>query len=257
MQGKPISEWPVSCHSCSSQGIPFAPLQASNSLYLIEDLSQDPTNAAASTAAASAAQLDAWFQTGTAEAAWNTPSPLHAFLSRVVALRRRHSALLVLIDDLHWLNLHATGGELEVYDAIVALQAALAQVDAEAAATAPPAAAPAVVARAAFSLDTSSTASAAPPAAASGTLSSSLLVVTHGDVPVSSTLSLLRRQSSTFIKLSALQTGYTKEISGVLTAQQHHRTTDFWTPMQRSHYKLTDSQVKISAPGHSSSTLQQ
>lgn len=244
------------------QGIPFAPLQASNSLYLIDDLAHDPTAAAAATPdeqqqpPSMQAQLDAWFQTGAAEPASDATSPLHTFLTRLVHLRSRHSALLVLVDDLHWLNLHARDGELEVYDAIVALQAALAQADAARASTAAPAeAAPAATARAAFSLDATGGTTAA--TGASGSLPSGLLLVTHGDVPVTPSLALLRRQASTFIKLSALQTGYTKEISGVLTAQQHHRATDYWTPTQRSHYKLTDSHVKISAPGHSSSTLQQ
>lgn len=204
-------------------------------------------------------QLDAWFQTGCATAAAAAPrgpTPLHSFLARIMHLRNQHSALLVLIDDLQWLNLHASGGELEVYDAIVALQNALARADGAGAPAAGAAVAttPSTTA-AAFSLP--STTAAAVSASAGLALPSGLLVVTHGDVPVSPTQSLLRRRCTTFLRLSALQTGYTKEITGVLTAQQHHRTTDYWTPMQRAHYKLTDSHVTISAPGHSSSTLRQ
>ena len=259
------------------QGIPLAPLQSRGCLYILSDLTvnSSPANLADTAAnltplpahpanfvAPTASQLDEWFQIENnasegSSSSSSTASPLQSFLQHLLDLRRRHSSLLLLVDDLQWLFTHSTR-EMEVLDAVATLQMAFGQADRDAAtaASTPAKATPsASTTAAAFTIDgngssTSSSTSNTP-------LPSGIVLVVHGDLPVSPVLSILRRHSSTFIKLNALQTGYTKEISGVITVQQHHLASDYWTPIQRSHYKLTEANVKISAPGHSSSTLQQ
>jgi hypothetical protein len=237
------------------QGVALPTLQAAGSLYIVEHIAADWAARNASTnllqqqqqpvlqtftpaaSSPSAADLDTWFPNeDMSKSGGNAASALRRFCSQVVQVRARHSSLLLLIDDSQHLALHANGGEMELYDALVALQVQLARMDAA-------------------SEVTEST--AVPPSASTAPLPSSLLLVAHGDVPVSPVLSLLRRRASSFVKLQPLQTGYTKEITGVVSAQQHDIASGVWTTIQRMHYKLSESSVHITVPGHSSSTVHQ
>lgn len=200
------------------------------------------------------AQLDRWFAPANDESS----SPLTSFIKQIRELRLRHSSLLILIDDLHSLTLHANASEMDVLDAIVTIQMELAAADAKSHASSQLSSTPLPSApAAAFTIDLPSAVASVIPTSSSP-LPSSIVLVSHGDVCVTPLVSLLRRHSSTFIRLNPLHTGYTKEISGVMTIQHHDtQAGDYWTPIQRVHYKLHESHVKISLPGHSSSTLQQ
>lgn len=229
------------------QGVQLSNHIAAGSLYMINDLSAPlEAPAAAVSAAAPAASesfdeyLDRCFRTGGAstDAVAAKPSSLQTWVASLLQLRARHSSLCLLVDDLQWLHAHSDGGDMSVLDAIVTLQQRLADAD--------------DADRAAVAAAAGSTVGAAAAAPAS----SSLLLVAHGDVATSPVHTLLRRHASTFVRLSALQTGWSKDVSGVMSVQQQQRETAFWSPVQRAHYKLTDSTIKLAAPGHSTDTLE-
>jgi hypothetical protein len=223
-------------------------------LYLCNDLSapllsaSSSSSVTAASAASSSADFDRAFRTSS-DAADAAPSALSSWVRALLSLRARHSSLLLLVDQWDWLALHAThtgAPEREAVDAIVTLQQRLAEMDeedrqwADAAAAASPAAA------------------AASSASSSSLLRrSSLFLVSHGDVAVSPAHSLLRRHATSFVRLSGLSTGWTAEVTGVLSVQQQRRTDGFWTPPQRAHYKLTDTGVKLATPGNNTALLEQ
>lgn len=235
-------------HIARKWGVALPSLERDGSLYLLDDLhSPAAASAAASTAALSAAQLDDWFQTAADESTQPT-SPLHAFVERLIELRRRHSSLLVVVDDLQWLFLHSgDGGDISVLDAIAALQQAIAEEDRKDETHNRP-----TTSLHGSNASPSSSFASLPSPSPAASLPSGLVVVSHGDLAATPVVSLLRRRSSTFIRLSALQTGYAHEISGVMSVQQQDLSSAHWTALQRWHYKLADSHVRISAPGHSS-----
>jgi hypothetical protein len=220
-------------------------------LHLCNDLSAPlgpvSPSAADSSAASSSADFDRAFRTSS-DAADATPSALSSWVRSLLSLRARHSSLLLLVDQLDWLALHATHtatAEREAVDAIVTLQQRLAEMDEEDRQRADAAAA---------------AASPTPTAAASSSLHrrrSSLFLVSHGDVAVSPSHSLLRRHATSFVRLSGLSTGWTAEVTGVLSVQQQRRTDGWWAPPQRAHYKLTDTGVKLATPGNNTALLEQ
>ena len=142
-------------------------------------------------------------------------SPLSRWVSSVLRLRSRHSSLLVVVDSLEWLCAHASGREIEVADALATLRRRLAEMDA---------------------------AECVCPQSRS-----SLLLVCQGDAltAASPAHSLLRRSAATFIRLRALRTGWTAEVSGVITVQQQAADSGYWTPARSAQYKIYDSNVKL------------
>jgi len=253
-------------HIARKWGVSLPAHTAAGSLYLCSDLAAPLAAAAAdASAAASAAPVagestaavanavaphpgryDGHFRTvvpsGSAFSSGGaaaTPSALSAWVRSLLSLRTRHSSLTVLVDQLDWLSLHAEGAEMEALDALVTLQHRLADMDDEEREKA------------------TAAASGVPSSQSPSFRRSSLLLVSHGDIVASPAHSLLRRHASTFVRLSGLSTGWSAEVSGVLTVQHQRRADGFWAPPQRAHYKLTDTGVKLAAPGHSTALLEQ
>jgi hypothetical protein len=217
-------------------------------LYLCNDLSapllsaSSSSSVTAASAASSSADFDRAFRTSS-DAADAAPSALSSWVRALLSLRARHSSLLLLVDQWDWLALHAThtgAPEREAVDAIVTLQQRLAEMDEDR-----------------QRADAAAAAASASSASASLHRRSSLFLVSHGDVPVSPSHSLLRRHATSFVRLSGLSTGWTAEVTGVLSVQQQRRTDGFWTPPQRAHYKLTDTGVKLATPGNNTALLEQ
>jgi len=222
-------------------------------LYLCNDLSAPllSTSSASitdSSAASSPADLDCAFRSSV-DATDAAPSALSSWVRSLLELRVRHSSLCLLVDQLDWLALHAAhtaAPEKEAVDAIITLQQRLAEMDEEDRQSATAAAASPIAAS-----------SAAAAASSPALRRSSLFLVSHGDVAVSPAHSLLRRHATSFVRLSGLSTGWTAEVTGVLSVQQQRRTDGWWTTPQRAHYKLTDTGFKLATPGNNTALLEQ
>jgi len=307
-------------------GLNLASLHSQGELYLMQDMEEDEAqmretsrwNGGVANASVGGdektsldrydAQLDRWFDVeektcddddaaSTAGPAHRRRTPLSSFLSRLLSLRRRHESLCILIDDWNWIIAHTTssiptfgGGpdratvdaEMEALDGLMALKQRMEDMERKRNDT--------TTFAARTSSSTSSFALSSSPPVAPQPLPSSLLLAVAGDLAFSPVHLLLRRHSSTLLRLSPLQTGWDKEISGVLTVvkrkgfddsntqhvQQHDANTshshshshshknggsgiliDYVEPAQRWHYKLTEGSIKIKLPGHSSDSLQQ
>lgn len=65
---------------------------------------------------------------------------------------------------------------------------------------------------------------------------------------------ILRKRAQLQLKLSPLQTGASKDVSGVLTVRHADSFSGWLSPALRLHYKLGDSGVRVSLPGQSTAT---